>query len=194
MENEAEYIPLPCEETDAEREQVQYQEEHHLTLRTAIYALVVLVAVAVLLAAIFSPVLQISGNSMEPTLSDGDVVVLFKGEKFETGELVAFYYQNKLLIKRVIAEPGDVVNIDNEGNVYVNDELLDEPYVTEKTQGEEENDYPYQVQEGQYFVLGDNRATSNDSRSSAIGCIEADQIEGEIVLRIWPLDGFSLIN
>ncbi len=194
MENEAEYITLPCEETDAEREQVQYRKEHHLTLRTAIYVLVVLVAVAVLLAAIFFPVLQISGDSMEPTLSDGDVVVLFKSEKFETGELIAFYYQNKLLIKRVIAGPGDVINIDNEGNVYVNDELLDEPYVTEKAQGEEENDYPYQVQEGQYFVLGDNRATSIDSRSSAIGCIKADQIEGKIVLRIWPLDGFSLIN
>lgn len=148
MAKEPKYVTLPSEEAvAAERERLQYQKKYRQTLRTTIYALIVVAAVAVLVATMLLPVLQVSGSSMEPTLSDSDVVVLLKSGKFETGDLVAFYYQNKLLLKRVIAGPGDVIDIDDEGNVYVNDELLDEPYVTDKALGESDRDYPYQIPE-----------------------------------------------
>ncbi|MCD7919610.1 MAG: signal peptidase I [Clostridiales bacterium] len=192
-------IPEPAaipseEEVAAERERLQYRQRYRRTLQTTVYALIVVAAVAVLIATMFLPVLQVSGTSMEPTLEDGDVIVLVKSGSFDTGDLVGFYYQNKLLLKRVIAGPGDIVNIDEDGNVYVNDELLDEPYVTEKSLGETDLTYPYQVPESRYFVMGDNRATSIDSRSSAIGSIEEDQIVGKVILRIWPLNHLSLIR
>ncbi|MCC8151729.1 MAG: signal peptidase I [Lachnospiraceae bacterium] len=186
---------VPTEEkVAAERERLQYQKRYRQTIRTTIYALIVVAAVAVLIATMFLPVLQVSGSSMEPTLEDGDIIVLVETGDFETGDLVGFYYQNKLLLKRVIAGPGDVVDIDEKGNVYVNDELLDEPYVTEKALGESDREYPYQVPDGRYFVMGDNRATSIDSRSTAIGCIETDQIVGKVIFRIWPLNHLSLIR
>lgn len=182
------------EEVAAERERLKYQKRYRQTLRTTIYALIVVAAVAVLIATMFLPVLQVSGTSMEPTLSDGDVIVLVKNGDFETGDLVGFYYQNKLLLKRVIGGPGDIIDIDAEGNVTVNGELLDEPYLTTKSLGETDLTYSYQVPESRYFVMGDNRTTSIDSRSSAIGCIEADQIVGKVVLRVWPLSELSLIK
>ncbi|MCD8330465.1 MAG: signal peptidase I [Lachnospiraceae bacterium] len=188
-------VDLPTEEEVAvERERLEYQKRYRQTLRTTIYALIVVAAVAVLIATLFLPVLQVSGSSMEPTLEDGDIIVLVKTGDFETGDLVGFYYQNKLLLKRVIAGPGDTVDIDEEGNVYVNGELLDEPYVTEKALGETDRDYPIQVPEDRYFVMGDNRTTSIDSRSTAIGYIEEDQIVGKVILRIWPLSQISLIQ
>ncbi|MCD8022016.1 MAG: signal peptidase I [Lachnospiraceae bacterium] len=186
---------IPSEEDiAAERERLQYQKRFRHTLRTTIYAMVVVAAVAVLLATMFLPVLQVSGTSMEPTLSDGDIILLVKNGKFETGDLVGFYYQNKLLLKRVIGGPGDIIDIDDDGNVTVNGELLDEPYVTDKSLGETDITYPYQVPESRYFVMGDNRATSIDSRSSAIGCIEADQIVGKVIIRVWPFYRISLIT
>ncbi len=195
MNEKPKYVTLPTEEAvAAERERRNYLMMILRTLRTTVYALVVVAAVAVLIATMVLPVLQVSGSSMEPTLSDGDVIVLLKSGEFETGDLVGFYYQNKLLLKRVIAGPGDVVDIDEEGSVYVNDVLLDEPYVTEKALGETDRDYPYQVPEGRYFVMGDNRTTSIDSRSTAIGCIETDQILGKVILRIWPLEQISILT
>ncbi|MCD7863045.1 MAG: signal peptidase I [Lachnospiraceae bacterium] len=186
---------IPSEEAvNAERECLQYQKRYRQTLRTTIYALIVVAAIAVLLATMFLPVLQVSGTSMEPTLSDNDIIVLFKTSDFETGDLVGFYYQNKILLKRVIGGPGDIIDIDEEGNVYVNGELLDEPYLTSRALGETDLTYPYQVPENRYFVMGDNRETSIDSRSSAIGCIEVDQIVGKVILRVYPLDSISLIH
>lgn len=178
----------------AERERLQYRRKFRRTLRSTVYALIVVAAVAILAATMFLPVLQVSGSSMEPTLSDGDVIVLFKSGSFETGDLAGFYYQNKLLLKRVIAGPSDTVDIDEEGNVYVNDELIDEPYLAEKALGKTDLDYPIQVPEGRYFVMGDNRTTSIDSRSSAIGYIEADQIVGKVILRIWPASRISILT
>ncbi|MCD8053973.1 MAG: signal peptidase I [Lachnospiraceae bacterium] len=172
------------EEVTAERERLQYQKRYRQTLRSTIYALIVVAAAAVLLATLFLPVLQVSGTSMEPTLSDNDIIVLVKTGDFETGDLVGFYYQNKLLLKRVIGGPGDVIDIDDDGVVFVNGEVLDEPYVTEQSLGETDITYPYQVPENRYFVMGDNRSTSIDSRSSVIGCIEKDQIVGRVILRI----------
>lgn len=186
---------IPSEEAvNAERECLQYQKRYRQTLRTTIYALIVVAAIAVLLATMFLPVLQVSGTSMEPTLLDNDIIVLFKTSDFETGDLVGFYYQNKILLKRVIGGPGDIIDIDEEGNVYVNGELLDEPYLTSRALGETDLTYPYQVPENRYFVMGDNRETSIDSRSSAIGCIEVDQIVGKVILRVYPLDSISLIH
>ncbi len=178
----------------AERERLQYRKRYLQTLRTTIYALIVVAAIAILLATLFLPVLQVSGTSMEPTLEDNDIILLLKTGSFKTGDLVGFYYQNKLLLKRVIGGPGDIIDIDGEGNVTVNGELLDEPYLVEKSLGETDITYPYQVPESRYFVMGDNRTTSIDSRSSAIGCIEEDQIVGKVFMRVWPLKSISLIN
>lgn len=179
---------IPSEEAvEKERERLQYQKKYMHTLRTTIYALIVVAAIAILTATLFLPVLQVSGSSMEPTLSDQDIIVLVKSDRLETGDLIGFYYQNKLLLKRVIAGPGDIVNINEKGDVYVNDELLDEPYLSVKALGESDQDYPYQVPENRYFVMGDNRSTSIDSRSTAIGSIEKDQIVGKVLIKIWPL-------
>ncbi|MCD7888220.1 MAG: signal peptidase I [Clostridiales bacterium] len=195
MAEKPKYVKIPsAEAVNAERARLQHQKKFHHTLLTTVYGLIVVAAAAVLVATLFLSVLQVSGSSMEPTLSDSDIIVLSKSGKLESGDLVGFYYQNKLLLKRVIGGPGDVVDIDEEGNVYVNDELLDEPYVTAKALGETDLDYPYQVPENRYFVMGDNRTTSIDSRSSVIGCIEKDQIVGKVILRVWPLNRLSLVR
>ena len=161
-------------------------------LRSTIYALLVVAAAAVLLATLLLPVLQVSGDSMNPTLEDKDILVLVKGENMETGGLCAFYWQNKLLIKRIIGAPGDVITLDENGVVTVNGETLDEPYVDELALGECDIRFPYQVPENRYFVLGDHRAVSIDSRSSVIGCVEKSQILGRVFLRVWPLDRLAV--
>ena len=156
--------------------------------------LVVVAAAAVLVATLWMPVLRIYGTSMSPTLTDGQIVVTLKGSKFEPGELVAFYYGNKLLIKRVIAGPADWVDLDESGSVFVNGDLLDEPYLTAKAFGETNIELPYQVPDGRYFVMGDNRATSVDSRTTALGCVADDQIVGRVVFRIWPFSSFGAVR
>ncbi|MCD7732865.1 MAG: signal peptidase I [Oscillospiraceae bacterium] len=188
-------LVLPTEDdVKAERKRLKYRRRFIITLRTTVYALTVVAAIAVLLATLFLPVLQVSGSSMEPTLSDNDIILLIKTDNLSTGDLIGFYYQNKLLLKRVIGVAGDVIDIDEEGNVTVNGELLDEPYVTNKSIGECDIDLPYQVPENRVFVMGDNRATSIDSRSSVIGCIEEDQIVGKVLIRIYPFKKISFIN
>jgi signal peptidase I len=163
-------------------------------LRTTTGAMIVVAAIAVLISTIWMPVLRIYGTSMTPTLAEGEIVLALKGSNFETGDLVAFYLGNKLLVKRCIAGPGDWVDIDQDGNVYVNGELLDEPYISDKTQGECDMDFPYQVPESRYFMLGDHRSTSMDSRNSSIGCVADEQIVGRLVLRIWPLKKLELVD
>jgi signal peptidase I len=186
-------IPTTAE-VEAERERLAYRSRYARVLRSTIYALLVVAAVAVLLATLFLPVLQVSGDSMNPTLQDRDIIVLVKTDHMKTGDLCGFYWQNKLLLKRIIGLPGDIITLDEDGVVTVNGEVLDEPYVDELALGECDIKFPYQVPENRYFVLGDHRATSIDSRSSVIGCVEKSQIVGKVFLRVWPLSSFSLIR
>lgn len=163
-------------------------------LRSTMGVLIVVAAIAVLVATLITPVLEITGSSMTPTLHDGQYVVSIKGGAFSTGDVIAFYYNNKVLVKRVIAGPGDWVDIDRYGNVSVNGEELDEPYLTDKALGECDIDLPYQVPDDRYFVMGDHRSTSVDSRSSTIGCVSEEQIVGDIAWRIWPLSEFGPVE
>lgn len=176
---------LDALQTELKRE--QYKRRFRKLLRSTVNALIVVAAVAALIATLVFPVLQIAGTSMEPSLHDGDIVMLVKTDRLETGDLCAFYYSNKILIKRIIAGPGDYLWIDGEGTVFLNGEPLDEPYVEEKALGECDVEFPYQVPENSYFMMGDHRETSIDSRSSLIGCISEDQIVGKIWCKIWPL-------
>jgi signal peptidase I len=182
------------EQLEAERAKVDHAGRYRAVLRSTIYALLVVAAVAVLVATIWMPVLQIYGTSMTPTLTEGDIVISIKNGDVETGDLVAFYLGNKLLVKRCIAGPGDWVDIDQEGNVYVNGDLLDEPYVTEKALGECDLEFPYQVPDTRYFMMGDHRATSVDSRSNTVGCVSEEQVVGKVVFRVWPLSDFGPVN
>ena len=188
-------VDLPSmEQIIRERERLRYRRRYSRTLKSTVAVLVVVAAAAVLVATLWMPVLRIYGTSMSPTLTDGQIVVTLKGSKFEPGELVAFYYGNKLLIKRVIAGPADWVDLDESGSIFVNGDLLDEPYLTAKAFGETNIELPYQVPDGRYFVMGDNRATSVDSRTTALGCVADDQIVGRVVFRIWPFSSFGAVR
>lgn len=182
------------EQLTAELEREKYKRRYKRVLRSTIYTLIVVAAVAVLVATIWMPVLQIYGASMAPTLDEGDIVISVKGSDFAPGDLVAFYMGNKILVKRCIAGPGQWVDIDADGNVYVDGELLDEPYLTEKALGDCDIELPYQVPDNRYFCMGDHRSTSVDSRSTTVGCVSDEQIVGKIVFRVWPLPGFGALR
>lgn len=172
----------------------KYKRRFRRVLTMTINNLVVVAAVAALIATLVLPVLQIAGTSMEPSLNDGDIVVLVKTDNMEIGDLCAFYYSNKILIKRVIGVPGDYIYIDKEGTVFVNNIELEEPYINQKALGECDIEFPYQVTENNYFMMGDHRDTSIDSRSSIIGCIPEEQIIGKIIFKVWPLSEFEFIK
>ena len=173
-------------QVEAERKRYRRQKAYNKALGGTIYVLTIVAAVAVLIATLILPVLQIEGKSMEPTLVNGDIVLLTKTVNFDRGELCGFSWNNKLLIKRVIGIPGDWIEIDTDGTVYLNGEMLEEPYAQQLALGECDLDFPYQVPQEEYFVLGDMRESSIDSRNTLIGCVEKDQIVGKVFFRIWP--------
>lgn len=182
------------EQIQAELNRVKYRRRYRTVLKSTIYTLITVAAIAVLVATLWLPVLQIYGSSMTPTLQDGEIIFSMKTADFDKGDIVAFYYNNKILVKRVIAGPGEWVDIDEDGTVYVNEEALDEPYLEEKAFGDTDIELPYQVPDGKIFVMGDHRATSVDSRNTAVGCVAQEQIVGKIILRIWPLGRIGVID
>ncbi|MCI9188377.1 MAG: signal peptidase I [Lachnospiraceae bacterium] len=182
------------EQLEAELRKEQYKRNYGRVLRSTTFSLLVVAAAAVLIAVLVLPVLQINGFSMTDTLQDGDIVVAVNSKKFTTGDIIAFYYNNSILVKRVIAAAGDWVDIDENGNVYVNGELLNEPYITDKALGECNIELPYQVPDGKCFVMGDHRATSIDSRNTAVGCISDGMVVGRIIVRVWPMEQIGFIN
>ena len=183
-----------AEQLDMERRRLRYKRRYNRTLRSTVAILIVVAALAVLAATLWMPVLRVYGSSMAPTLHNGEILVSVKTKDFSSGDIIAFYHGNKLLIKRYIAGSADYVNIDEDGAVSVNGTLLDEPYLAEKAYGEADIEFPYQVPDQRYFVMGDNRSVSIDSRSSIVGWIAGDQIVGKVVFRVWPLSAFGPLN
>ena len=182
------------EQLQKEVDRVHYRRDFSRVLINTVYSLVVVAAIAVLVAVLLLPILRIYGHSMNDTLDEGDIVVSLKGSDFKTGDIIAFYYNNKILIKRVIGKAGDWVDIDQDGNVYVNGNLVDEPYLDDKAFGECNIELPYQVPESKVFVMGDNRSVSVDSRNTAVGCVAEEQIVGKVVYRLWPLKDFGSLS
>ena len=182
------------QQLEAERNRLRSKNRYNRTLRSTVAILVVVAALAVLVATLWMPVLRIYGTSMFPTLADGQVVITVKTGRFRSGDNAAFYHGNKLLIKRYIAGPGQWVDIDRLGNVSIDGKALDEPYLTDKAYGETNIDLPYQVPDDRYFLMGDNREVSVDSRNTTVGCVARDQIVGKVVFRIWPLKDFGPVG
>ena len=192
MQSTVEYPSL--EQMEEEITRLKYKKSYGSALRGTLYSLAVVAAIAILVATLWLPVLQITGSSMTPTLEDGQFVVAIKNDDFQPGDITAFYYNNKILIKRVIASEGDWMDIDADGNVYVNGLLLEEPYIQEKSLGECNIELPYQVPDGKVFVMGDDRAISLDSRTTAVGSVSKEQVLGQVVFRVWPLKEFGSIK
>ncbi len=188
-------IEIPdMEVVEAELQRVKHQYRYRSALRGTIYTLVVVAALAILVATLWMPFLRIYGTSMTPSIQDGEIICCIKYSQFEPGDIVAFYYNNKILVKRVIGQPGDWVDIADDGTVFVNNEPLDEPYLEEKALGDGDVEFPCQVPEGKIFVMGDHRTTSVDSRHSIIGYISQEQIVGKAFVRIWPLDRITIFE
>lgn len=186
---------LPTQEQlEQELKREKYKANYARVLRSTVYTLITVAAAAVLVAVLFMPVLRIYGSSMTDTLHDGDIVVSLKGSGFKRGDIIAFYYNNKILVKRVIANSGEWVDIDKEGNVYVDDVMLEEPYVTEKALGDCNIELPYQVPEGKVFVMGDHRNVSVDSRNTAVGCVAEEQIVGRLEFCVWPFSSIGKVK
>lgn len=189
MSEEEKIIDIPtAQQLSDELERVKYKSNFKKTLFNTISSLIVVAAIAVLISMLFLPVLRVTGTSMAPTMLNDELIICNKRSNFETGDIVAFYFNNKILLKRVIGTSGDIIDISKDGTVYVNGEALDEPYINEKAFGECDIELPYQVPENRIFVMGDHRAVSIDSRSTSVGCIADEYVIGKVIMRVWPLD------
>ena len=178
---------------EAELKLAKYRREYGKLLRNTISSLIVVAAIAVLVSMLFLPVLRVTGTSMTPTLQNDELVVCRKRGTFQSGDIIAFYFNNKILLKRVIGVAGDIIDIDDSGTVYVNGEALEEPYLNEKALGECDIELPYQVPDERVFVMGDHRSTSVDSRSTAVGCVAEEAVVGKVILRVWPVKQFEVL-
>ena len=182
------------QQLEAELKREKYRGRYWKMLRGTVAVLVVVAAAAVLISNLLLPILWIYGSSMTPTLVNGNIVAAVRSGTYQRGDIIAFYYNNKILVKRVIGMPGEWVDMDENGNVTIDGEPLEEPYLTEKALGECDIELPYQVPEGRYFVMGDHRSVSSDSRSSQVGCVSEEQIVGKLLFRLWPLDEIGPIE
>jgi signal peptidase I len=182
------------EQLERELRREKYKIRYRHVFKSTISLLAIAAAAAILVVTLWMPVLQIYGKSMSPNVTDGDIVVLMKNTDVKQGDLIAFYYNNKILVKRAIAFAGDWIDIKDDGTVYINDEVLDEPYLTEKALGECDLEFPYQVPDGKVFVMGDHRSVSVDSRSNQIGCVSEEQIIGKLKFRVWPIKKFGSLE
>lgn len=190
-----ENITLPTtSEIEELYKKAKYRKLFSEKIRSTIFMLIVVAAFAILVAMLYLPTLRIYGKSMKGTLESGDIVLAVKSNRFKTGDVVAFYYNNNILVKRVIAESGDWVNITKDGTVYVNDKKINEPYIENKAYGETNIKFPYQVPENRIFVLGDNRKVSIDSRNTSVGAVSDEQLVGKLIFRIWPLSDIGTLN
>ena len=179
---------------EEELKREKYRGRYKRLLRGTVSTVLVVIAAVVLISNLLLPILRIYGSSMSPTLVNGNIVTALRGGSYGRGDIVAFYYNEQILVKRIIGLPGEMVDIDADGNVSIDGEPLDEPYLTEKSLGECDIELPYQVPEGRYFVMGDNRGVSSDSRSSQVGCIAEERIIGEVIFTLWPLSEFGTIE
>ena len=188
--------PPTREQLETELRRERHKRSYRQALRGTVYVLAVVAAVAVLISTLLFPVLRIHGNSMTPTVEAGNVIVTLKNAAFQRGDISAFYYNNSILVKRIIALPGEWVNIDEEGNVYVNDAFQEEPYLVEGARafGECDITLPYQVPDERVFVMGDHRSVSVDSRSTSVGCVAEEQIVGKLIFRLWPRERFGPVK
>ena len=186
--------PPTVQQLEAELKRVKQQQRFIKTLRSTVATLIVVAASVVLISSLLLPILRIYGSSMTPTLVNGNIVVAVRNGLYNRGDVIAFYYNNKILVKRIVGLPGEWIDIDENGNVSVDGQPLEEAYLEEKAFGECDIDLPYQVPDGRYFVLGDHRSVSSDSRNSAIGCVSEEQIVGELIFRVWPFDEFGTIQ
>lgn len=187
-------MDLPtAEQLEQELKRLKYRHSFAFTLRSTVASLIVVAAIAVMISTMIMPVLRVTGTSMTPTLQNDQVIICNKLAECQKGDVVAFYYNNKVLIKRVIGVAGDVIDISGDGVVSVNGESLDEPYVSELALGECDIELPYQVPDNRIFVMGDHRSVSIDSRSTSVGCVAIENVIGKVLFRVYPIDSFGKI-